>query len=247
MQQHFLDHHLLHLELICRSSQPAFIADDNQNDVLDDSVAASKAPICPAIPIAFSEALPARSLTDEDVRVYVTLRPNPGAARGVTTVCRRDRFGRPAIAHINIHAPFAKAQFSRQEDTSARLQMHATLLHETMHVLALTSESLQQFRAPSRRLWGSVVEDADVRGVEVKLLVTPLAAFEVRRQYRIEPPLDLAGRVQRIGALEILGYRDSTTGPQQVCTTPRLCRMDVQATRSPFVSGPPLSSNLTYT
>lgn len=196
-----------------------FIADDSQNDVLEDSSEASRAPICPGIPIAFSEALPEHSLTAEDVRVYITLRPNPAAARGITSICRRDRFGRPAIAHINIHAPFAKAQFTRAQTSggaSARQLMQATLLHETMHTLALTSESLQQFRAPSRRLWGSVVEDADVRGVEAKFLVTPNAAFEVRRHYRIEPPLDMADTPQRSSGLEILGYRDSTTGPQQV-------------------------------
>lgn len=203
---------------LCRPAGPVYIADDGQNDVLEDKSEASRAPICPAIQTQFSNALPEHSLTDEDVRVYITLRPNPSAARGITTICRRDRFGRPAIAHINIHAPFAKAQYtqSQTEAASMSLQMRATILHETMHVLALTSESLQQFRAPSRRLWGSVVEDADVRGIEAKLLITPKVAFEVRKQYRIEPPLDTADPAQRSRGLEILGYRDSTTGPQQV-------------------------------
>lgn len=207
----------------CRPARPVFIADDGQNDVLEDKSEASRAPICPAIETQFSNALPQHSLTDEDVRVYITLRPNPKAARGITTICRRDRFGRPAIAHINIHAPFAKAQYTQSQagGASMRLQMRATILHETMHALALTSESLQQFRAPSRRLWGSVVEDADVRGIEAKLLVTPNVAFEVRKQYRIEPPLDKVDSAQRTGGLEILGYRDSTTGPQKVRSSNR--------------------------
>ena len=202
----------------CRPVRPVFIADDSKNDDLEDSSKAALEPICPAVPIPFSQALPEHGLVEEDFRVYITLRPNPGAARGVTTVCRRDGFGRPAIAHINIHAPFAKAQFARwlRHDVASWQLLRATLHHEMMHAMALMSESLQQFRAPSRRLWGSVVEDADIRGMEAQFLVTPNAAFEVRQQYRIEPPLDRGDTSDRIGGLEILGYRDPGTGTQQV-------------------------------
>eukprot|EP00892_Ulva_mutabilis_P008056 jgi/Ulvmu1/5622/UM023_0161.1 len=231
--------------------RPVLIADDSKNDAIDDTSKAELVPICPAVPISFTTALPDGGLTDEDLRVYISLRPNPAAARGVTTVCRRDGFGRPAVAHINIHAPFAKAQFIRSqtdEGEPASLLLHMTLVHEMMHALALTSESLQQFRAPSRRLWGSVVEDADIRGIEAQFLVTPNAAFEVRQQYRMEPPFDRVDIATGSGGLEILGYRDPGPGTQQdiqitdgVHVSPQVARNDVSA---PFFNEHSVLSNI---
>lgn len=59
-------------------------------------------PICPAIPLPLTVAVPnSRLLTSNpdqgDLQVYVTFRPNPSAARGATTICKRDGFGRPVV------------------------------------------------------------------------------------------------------------------------------------------------------
>jgi hypothetical protein len=195
------------------------------SDVEDDV----NASICPAVPIPVTTALPNGYISASDrghLLVYVTFRPNPGAARGSTTVCKRDGFGRPVIVHINLHAPFVvtmhadanRLSFRQDQEartTTALRTVRAVMLHEMMHALALTSTSIQQFRAQSRKLRGSVVEDTDVRGFEAQFLVTPNARFAVRKQYNIQAP---STQPSAVPGLEIVGYSELSTGPQQVCS-----------------------------
>lgn len=185
-------------------------------------------PICPAIPLPLTFAVPnSRLLTSNldqgDLQVYVTFRPNPSAARGATTICRRDGFGRPVVVHVNLHAPFVATMHAISTRrvlraapytaADAERLISVVMLHEMMHALALTSTSIQQFRTLSRKLRGSVVEDTDVRGFEAKFLVTPNARFAVRQQYNIQDPSILPSDVP---GLEIVGYSELAAGPEQV-------------------------------
>lgn len=206
-------------------------------------------PICPAVPIPVANLFPNGHLTADnenegDLLVYVTFRPNPGAARGATTVCKRDGFGRPVIVHVNLHAPFVvtmhanairiSAQAQASTRTAASARAYAVMLHEMMHALALTSTSIQQFRTLSRKLRGSVVEDTAVRGFEAQFLVTPNARFAVRKQYVIEQPSTLSSMVP---GLEIVGYSELSVGAQQVCYFSSSLYAWLNACGSPFQLG----------
>ena len=213
----------------CRPVESVQISRDSR----DDPAAVPTEPeddtdpqICPAVPIPISTALPNGRLSADmgHLLVFVTFRPNPGAVRGATTVCKRDGFGRPVIVHVNLHAPFITSMYANahriatlaqaSQRTTARGTAYASMLHEMMHALALTSTSIQQFRTLSRKLRGSVVEITEVRGIEAQFLVTPNARFAVRQQYNIQNPSTQPGDVP---GLEIVGYSETSAGQQQVC------------------------------
>jgi hypothetical protein len=196
---------------VTHAVQPASAGDDSEGD----------SPfICPTIPIPFDEALPTgrlfpRDARDGHVRIYVTFRPNPGAARGFTTVCSRDGFGRPVIVHMNFHAAFIATAYAndlRNAQTGqarmAKSMARATVLHEVMHALALTTRSMQQYRNLSRRLRGNVLSDHDVRGVEAQFLITPSAFYALRQHYRIVAPP--SNDPNAVPGLEIVGPTTET-------------------------------------
>ena len=148
--------------------------------------------ICPAIDTASATALPNGSLnsrTDGDMRVYATARPNPAAAPGASTVCHRDGFGRPAVAHINFHAPlvtYLHAQSSQDEMArDAAEYMQQVVRHELMHVLALQWGTLAQFRDASRRIQNSVHVSRLVGASSAQYLVTPHAQYAIRRHFAV--------------------------------------------------------------
>lgn len=150
--------------------------------------------------------------------MYVTARPNPLAAPGASTVCHRDAFGRPVIAHINIHAPLVNYIYERSyaggaaaADHAGRL-LSASLRHELMHVLVLMWASVKQFRDSSRQLLGITTLDRLEQGGNsqylAQYLVTPHSVYALRQQYSVGA-LALQ-RSSRPPGLEIGGIADGT-------------------------------------
>ena len=117
--------------------------------------------ICPSIVSDAASIFPSSVLDTSqhgDLHVFVTARPNPSEVPGASTVCHRSAFGRPIVAHINVHAPLVMHLFARRGrevgagEFAAAAVLHATLRHEMMHVLAFMWNSLRQFRDASRML-----------------------------------------------------------------------------------------------
>ena len=113
--------------------------------------------VCPAVAALTTALFPSSEIdtaTDGDLHIFITARPTPAAAPGASTVCHRSAFGRPIIAHINVHAPLLSQLHGNALRGIGRpvRVMRATLRHEVMHALALTWNSLLQFRDRSRML-----------------------------------------------------------------------------------------------
>lgn len=155
--------------------------------------------VCPGIEVPIATALPTGELTsaaDGDLRIYVTARPNPRAAAGATTVCHRDAFGRPVVAHINLHAPlitYLHATATGAGVAAADAERAVTLAaraieHELLHVLAYTWSTIAQFRDPSRRLRSIVTTGRTFSGARARYLVTPSATYAIREHYAALPP-----------------------------------------------------------
>jgi hypothetical protein len=179
--------------------------------------------VCPQIATPLVAALPHAALssaTDGDLRIYATARPNPDAAPGQSTTCHRDVFGRPVVAHTNVHAPLVTYLHGESARGGAAAATAAALLqrvleHEMMHVLALQWGTLAQFRDASRRIRGTITDSRLVRGDSAQYLVTPHATYAIRQHYAVSVQ-DLQGSSVLPG-LEIGGSATSLD-PDQVCT-----------------------------
>ena len=216
-------------------------AGDDGEDI--DSADAS---VCPGISRPLSQELGRaddgsaylNSTSEGDVRIYVTVRPNPAGAPGATTVCHRDAFGRPVIVHINVDAPllarlhaFAPAAApppAGLRDVAATLR--AVLRHELMHALALTWTTLAQFRNRSRRLRSNVLVERQQNEALLSYLVTPHAVFAVRQHFRVPNDTAELQLDSVVPGLEVLGVQADPPEAGQVrapaTAAPAACSSD---------------------
>jgi hypothetical protein len=184
--------------------------------------------ICPHIAIDAASVLPSSKLPNNDLLLYITTRPNPEGVVGATTVCRRDYFGRPAVVHINLHAPLvmrlhmlatrhaalgAQNILANGSATIVRL-----LQHEMMHALALTWTTISQFRVASRHIRSQTVSER-TRNEEVqRLLVTPHTLYAIRQHFDVPNSPDQLQLMSAVPGLELVGHSADPPEPGQVCT-----------------------------
>ena len=209
------------------SITPSGLVLDTAGASPSDSTPSSPATICPTLQTPTSAVLGSghlKSSRDGDLLVFITARPNPNAAPGASTVCHRDGFGRPVVAHTNVHAPLvtylhSEALAGSERGARAAQLLQRVLTHELMHVLALQVASLYQFRDASRRIRSPTIDTRLVHGSDVRYLVTPHSTYALRAHYAIGPLLLQSG--QQIPGMQVGGVAPEVD-PARVRAPPRL-------------------------